>query len=186
MTGAKLIITLDDKGALAPLREMLAALDDDTPLLRSIGEYGLQSTQQRFVTQTDPNGAAWAPLSPAYLRRKRRNADKILTLRGHLRGTLAYQVASHAVLIGSPRTYAAIHQLGGDINIAARSQHAFFRQGADGAVGRLFVKESKSNFAQRISIAAYTFRMKARPFLGVSAADRDAILALAQRHLTGD
>lgn len=183
MAGGKFIITYDDQGALSEVRRILGALDDDVPLLRAIGEYGLQSTQGRFSSQVDPDGVAWAPLSPSYQRRKHRNADKILTLRGYLRGTLAWQLAPHAVMWGSPLRYAVAHQKGMDIQIAARSQQVFFRRNAGGEVGRLFTKKSRSNFAQHVTIAAHTIHMTQRRFLGLSTTDREEILDLAERHL---
>ena len=91
------------------------------PTLRTIGEHMLDTTRARFDTQTTPDGAPWAPLDPRTARRKKKNADKILTEEGELRGSLAYRVGSDELLVGSPEKYAATHQFGdASRNIAAR------------------------------------------------------------------
>ena len=59
---------------------------DATPLMRDIGEHVLNTTRDRFDSQTDPDGNP--PLSDNTRRHKKRNADKILTLDGDLRGNL--------------------------------------------------------------------------------------------------
>lgn len=84
------------------------------PLMRQIGEYLQESIQDRFKKQIAPDGTSWQPLSPGYLKRKHRNADKILTLRGYLRRYIQYQVeTAGSVSVGSNSVYAAIHNLGG-------------------------------------------------------------------------
>ena len=79
------------------------------------GEAFVDSTQERFNTQTDPDGNPWKPLSPGYIKRKKKNQDLILTLNGYLRKYIAHQVLSaNEVVWGSNRIYAAIHNWGGD------------------------------------------------------------------------
>ncbi|MGY0523026.1 phage virion morphogenesis protein, partial [Pseudomonas aeruginosa] len=85
-----------------------AALGDPSVLLQDIGELLLNIHRHRFRAQVSPDGTPWQPLSPAYLRRKRKNRDKILTLDGHLRNLLRYQVEGNELLFGSDRPYAAI------------------------------------------------------------------------------
>ena len=78
-----------------------------------------------------------------------------------------------AVLVGSNREYAAIHQFGGTIKHAARTATLHFRQNQrTGQVGNRFVRRSRSNFAQTANIGAYETQMIARPFLGISDEDR--------------
>ena len=114
------------------------------PALRDMGEHLLNTTRERFNTQAAPDGAPWAPLKPQTVRRKKKNADKILTEQGELRGSLSYHVGffSDELLVGSPEKYAATHQFG-----------------------------------------APSRNIPARPFLGLSAADRAAIERIARDHL---
>ena len=183
MAGANITYTLTTQGTLSALQAAADALGSPRPLMRDIGEALLHSTQDRFTSQTDPEGNAWAPLSPRYQRRKKYNASKILTLRGYLRNTLAFQADDTEVAVGSNRAYAARMHFGGEFEVQARQAHVFFRQGKAGDIGRLFVKKSKSNFAQEVTIGAHKIVTPARPFLGVSTADEKTILDIAEDHL---
>lgn len=135
MAGAQsaLDITLNDAGIQAELKQLAAKLNDLTPFFRDVGETLLNATRERFRRQTAPDGTPWAALSPAYAARKKRNKNKILTLWGHLRGTLVKQADKDSLRIGTPLVYGATHQFG---------------RGA----------------------------IPARPFLGLSADDRQALL----------
>lgn len=135
MAGAALEITLDDRELQAALRALLSRLGNLQPFFADVGETLLNSTRERFQTQTAPDGSPWAALSPRYAARKPRNRDKILTLRGYLRGTLTMLADAESLRVGSPLIYAASHQFG------------------------------------RPEI-----HLPARPFLGLSDADRDALL----------
>jgi len=135
MAGAALEITIDDAELQAALKTLLAKLGNLQPFFADVGETMLNSTRERFRSQTAPDGSPWAALSPRYAARKPRNRDKILTLRGDLRGMLTKFADAESLRVGSPLVYAATHQFG--------------RAGA---------------------------HIPARPFLGLSDADRDALL----------
>lgn len=191
MAGARLQIESTSPLVAQALRRAAAQLDDPTPLYRDLGEGLLPLTKRRFATQTGPDGRAWKRLSPRYQKRKPYNKDKVLTLRGFLGRQLAYQASAEGLLLGSNRKYAAIHQFGGEISIAARSQKAKFRIKANGArmsqadrgerfrnAGKLNVfakRSSKRAETRNVTIGAYKIRMPARPFLGVSTRDRQLI-----------
>jgi phage gpG-like protein len=148
-----------------------------------MGEHLMIVHRERFARQAAPDGTPWQALSPRYLRRKKKNKGKMLQLEGYLANTLRYQISPNELLFGSNRPYAAIHQFGGEIQIAARSQRAYFRQGKNGTVGNQFTQKKKSNFTQWVTLGAYTIRIPARPFLGTSDADNDALVAIALRHI---
>ncbi len=182
MAGATL--EFDAVAALAVVNEAAAGLADPAPMLRDIGEYLLIAHDQRFASQASPDGTPWQALSPRYLKRKKKNQDKILVLDGFLKNTLRYQVNNNELLFGTNRIYGAIHHLGGTIDIAARSQQAYFRQdGRSGNVGNLFVNKKRSNFAQWVTIGAYTIQIPARPWLGISDDENYAIAGIAMRYL---
>ncbi len=177
-TGASISITASDDQLLRNLQD-LADAPDTTPLMYRMGEYFQDSTQQRFATQTDPQGQAWKPLSPGYLKRKKQNASLILTLNAYLRRDIHYQVLeSDTVAWGSNRVYAAIHQEGGTIDQAAQSRRQRFHL-VDGKTR--FAGNRHENATERwVGRSAYQVEIPARPYLGVSASDNDEVLAIVQ------
>jgi phage virion morphogenesis protein len=116
MAGAAIAINVEinDREVVAALRRLLSAGADMEPVFRVIGERLLINTRSRFARQESPEGVAWAPLSPAYRARKKRNQDKILTARGYLHDTLRYQASATGVELGTDRIYGATHQFGRD------------------------------------------------------------------------
>ncbi|MFV0678997.1 phage virion morphogenesis protein [Ottowia sp.] len=109
-----------DTSGLEPLAARLRGLAtmDTAALMPRIGEHLLASTRKRFSTETAPNGAPWAALK--HPSRKKHKKDKILTLRGFLRGSgLRYQPEKRSVAVGTNLIYGATHQFGRD-NIPAR------------------------------------------------------------------
>lgn len=179
-------VTLEfaSQAVLTVITEAAEAMGNPDPMLRDMGEYLLIAHDARFASQTAPDGTPWQALSPRYQRRKRKNQDKILVLDGYLANTLRYQVGGGELVFGSNRPYAAIQHFGGTIQVAARSQQAYFRQDSKtGEVGNRFVKRKASNFAQWVSMGAYTIRMPARPFLGTSEANDYALVNIAMKYI---
>lgn len=93
------------------LNRLLKQGSDLEPALRDIGEYLLESTQQRFIDQQAPNGEPWDPLSPKTLAKKKRQ-DRVLIETGTLVDTLHYQLGVNQLTLGSNMEYAATHQFG--------------------------------------------------------------------------
>lgn len=182
MSGATL--QFDSQHVLAAITAAADALGSPDPMLRDIGEYLLIAHDARFSSQSAPDGTPWQALSPRYLRRKRKNQDKILVLDGYLKNTLRYQVGGGEVAFGSNRPYAAIQHFGGVIDVAARSQQNYFRQGSNGEVGNRFVRKRSSNFAQWATMGAYKIRIPSRPWLGTSEADDSELQMIALRYLS--
>jgi len=172
MAGAQTVIDIDinDAEIQAALNQLAAKLGDLTPFFKDVGETLLNSTRERFRTQTAPDGTAWAALSPAYRARKPSHKDKPLTLSGVLRGTLTKQVDKDSLRIGTPLTYGATHQFG-----AAK--------GSFGTVTATINAYSRRTKTGSTTVKAHTRRMSvpwgnipARPFLGLSAEDRNDLL----------
>ena len=180
MTGTHINVSVELAEVRAMLDRMGQAGADD--LMPRIGEYLLKSTQGRFKTQKAPDGTPWEKLDPAYARRKKYNKDKVLTLRGYLRSNIRYQVTGPAeVEVGSNSEYAAIHQLGGTIQIGARNATVRYRSVA----GRVLFagKKHKRVTERQVTVPAHQITMDARPFLGVSAEDDKRIQAIAAEWL---
>lgn len=149
MAGAR----FDGTAAIEHLSGLVDAINDPSPLLAELGEYGLRSTRARFKTQTAPDGTAWAALQPWYQKDKRRNKNRILTLNGYLRGQMTWQlVGDRTVEIGSNLPYAAVHQFGATIKPRAAKVLIF-----------------RGHAAKSVTIPA-------RPYLGLSDEDRSEIV----------
>ena len=149
MAGAR----FDSTAAIEHLSGLVDAINDPSPLLAELGEYGLRSTRARFKTQTAPDGTAWAALQPWYQKEKRRNKNRILTLNGYLRGQMTWQlVGDRTVEIGSNLPYAAVHQFGATIKPRAAKVLMF-----------------RGHVAKSVTIPA-------RPYLGLSDEDRSEIV----------
>jgi len=112
MAGVKLEIEVNDEVVRLALERLVEVGGNLEELWQDVGEHLLNTTRERFSAQQDPEGEDWQPLSERYLARKKKNKDKILTLDGYLRSTLAYQVEPHKLLVGTNRVYGATHQLG--------------------------------------------------------------------------
>jgi phage virion morphogenesis protein len=107
MAGTNIRIELDTKKASKAVSAAAEALDNPAPMLREVREYLTRSHRQRFKSQTEPDGSPWAPLSPRYKKRKKRNKNKILTLSGILSGTLRGQIDEEGLLFGTNRIQGA-------------------------------------------------------------------------------
>ncbi|MBF0139803.1 MAG: phage virion morphogenesis protein [Magnetococcales bacterium] len=125
------------------------------PALKEIGEHMVESTQDRFDAEQDPDGRTWAPLAEATKKRisefngkTPRGGEHILRDSRYLRQSITYQVAGDELRVGTIAVYGAIHQLGGEAGPTAH----------------------------RVSIPA-------RPFLGVSDADQEYALEVIRDHL---
>ena len=131
---------------------------DLSPAMRDIGEFLMQSTKDRFAEEEDPEGNTWHPLSDATKAKKRRNIDKILTQDAYLRNVV-YQAEGNSVRIGSPMIYAGTHQFGAE-------------RGSFGSTGR----GSPIPWGD----------IPARPFLGLSDDDRDAVADIIRRFIIAE
>ena len=191
-------VQVDDAQVRAALAALSARMGDLSPAMRSIGQTLVAATDLAFRSQKDPWGQAWKPLAASTLRGRRKGkgsgSDKILRDTGRLQNSLNYRpgvtVGKDWVRFGTNVAYAAIHQFGGSIDVAARNATVYFRQNKrTGEVGNKFVKKGRSNFAQDVTIGAHKITIPARPFLPVRAggdlpADtRDDVLDILRRYL---
>jgi phage virion morphogenesis protein len=155
MAGAFIGLDVFDRPVLEALQKLARSGSDLRPAFEHIGEHLKVSHMDRWAKAESPDGQKWAPLSATTIALKKKNADKILVLNGHLRDTLRYQSSSHSLEFGTNRIYGAVQQFGA-------------KAGAFGAYrGR----------------AIPWGDIPARPYLGVSAEDETEILAILADHL---
>lgn len=105
-------IEWDDRRITQALRDLQNAVGDLTPAFIEIREHLIESTKQRFVSKTAPDGTPWKNNSDVTIDRKGRN-DPLNNL-----GTLGEQIAGeiidgHTLEVYSDRDYAAMQQFGG-------------------------------------------------------------------------
>jgi phage virion morphogenesis protein len=121
-----------DKQAIKRLSLLAQRASNLAPALRSIGEYMLGQTRDRFDSSTDPEGKAWKPLAESTIRAKERSRNRkqkrgakrllkktranptdILKDTFLMRDSVVYQIEGRGQLaIGSPQRYAKFHQMG--------------------------------------------------------------------------
>lgn len=187
-------ITVKDEKVRQTLQRLQQIDGQTTDLMSQIGESLQESTEKRFKTQTRPDGGKWQSLNPIYQKIKHRNKDKILTLRRHLRQSIRYQVqGANAVAIGTNLEYAAIHQLGGEIDMPSRQRTIRHRTTAGGQLLRQSEHKNLAVFAGKrhrrfretsIMTSAYKVKMHARPFLGLSEQDNTRVNRIIRNWIT--
>lgn len=170
-------VEIDDRQIRAVLNRLSAAAGKLRPAMQSIGELLAETTRRRFAAGHGPDGAPWAPNSEVtvlnYLRQRGGSfkKDGSLSKRGQrasaakkpligeshrLSTEIHYQAADREVRIGSSLAYAATQQFG-----ARKGQFGAGRHGRPLPWGDI----------------------PARPFLGISSSDEDAVLRLLHNHL---
>lgn len=182
MAGTRITAEVNDREVL----DMLArqAQPPGSDIMNRLGEYLQASTQDRFKTQTAPDGTPWQPLKARYARRKKYNHDKVLTLRGYLRSGIRHQVTSDTTVdVGANLAYAAIHQLGGTIDMPERQATVRYRSVA----GRtLFASRKHKRATERqVNVGKHQVEMPARPYLGISQADDQEIREIIRDWVVG-
>lgn len=185
MAGITFEIEIPEAEIRAGLGRIIDRLERPLPLYRDIGQHMADSTRENFRRETSPAGVPWARLRPATLRgraRQRLSLDGILRARGRLLNSLNVRTTTEGVSIGSPIPYAAIHQLGGEIERQARTQTIWRKQRKDGSFEAKFRKRKlKTSVASEHEVAAHSIRIPARPYIGVSDDDRAAIIEIARK-----
>lgn len=172
MAGIGMEVTFNDGAVLDALGRLEAGMNDTTPLMRQIGAYGVRSTQERFMTETAPDGSRWAELNPAYAELKGPGRN-ILTGDGYLKDTMHFDASAREVSWGSPMIYSRVHQFGA--TISAKGKPLTFLLGNVGSSGLVPV------FLVRVR----SVTIPARPYLGVNGEDREEIEALAGDYIRG-
>lgn len=166
MTGAVLSISMSvmDADVRRGFRRLEGLMGDTTPVMAAIGVGLVGSTHQRFITQTDPDGQAWAALNAGYRATKRNT--RILTESGRLRDSINARPERDMVSVGTNVIYAAIHQFGGTIEPRSAT-HLWFRIGGD-------------------LIRADSVTLPGRSYLGISADDEvmigDVVFYFVERY----
>jgi len=171
--GLKITVAIDDREIQAALKRLVKATGDLTPAMKNIGEYMVQATEQRFDSETGPDGQKWPEVSAAT--RERKKHPKVLTESHRLRGSIHPEAGKDSVEVGTNVPYAAIHQFGfyGQVNIPAHTR----------LIKTAFGQPLKHPVWARIEPYTLQQNVPARPFLGISEADKEEILTIIEDHI---
>lgn len=163
----EIIITVDGADAIRErLREISARTSNLSPILKAIGDRIVEQTKRRFEAGgPSPFGTAWAaPKTPNPKR------VRTLTVTGHLRDSIrAQMMGRNAVMVGTDKEYAAIHQKGG-------------RTAASVILPRR-AKALKTPYGLFKKVNHPGSVIPARPFLGVSAENSTEILGMINDYI---
>jgi len=190
------VIRIDvvDTGVQAALRALQQRVGNLQPAMKEIGLALTESTRLRFKESKDPQGNPWKPLSKITLQnramrlmqrlhdkgklRTKKGKVRLPVMRqiynigkngmplldtGRLRNSITYNADKNSVSVGTNVVYAAIHQFGGETYLNMR---AMAKDGDQWHKGE-----------------AHTHRIPARPFLGLSASDRDEVIDILRRRI---
>ncbi|HAG2521310.1 TPA: phage virion morphogenesis protein [Salmonella enterica] len=176
-------IEIDTTGFEKSLNRLIKGLTQRKPLMQTLAMHMLFAVEKNFQQQGRP---AWAGWSPRYAREaSRRGQTNILQCSGRLAASITPASDNDTARVGTNVKYAAIHQEGGNIHIAARSQQAYYRQYKNGSVGSRFVRKGRSNYSEWHTLPEYNITMPARPFLSLEDSDNAAMEDSVQRYLRG-
>lgn len=160
MSGISMQIRVSDAELRAAMGRLMRFVRDPEPALKTVGEALITSTQERMRAERSPDGTGWPALGAEYAASKK--SGGMLVESGRLIGSFSRKVDGPRLTVGTNVIYAAIHQFGGTIRPKHRSLLRF-------RIGR------RQTFARQVTIPA-------RPFLGISAEDRDEIEEIFQDH----
>ncbi len=153
---------LKEDGVAEVLGRLAASLTDLRPVMTEIGEAAVETTEQRFRQGVDPEGRPWAPKSPATLAayaRRGKTAPRPLWGPGddvHLAESIFYEAGSDWTEIGTNKIQSAVMQYG-----AAKGAFGATKRGSQIPWGDI----------------------PARPYLGISEADRTNIAEIVEEWL---
>ncbi|MBH9981806.1 phage virion morphogenesis protein [Bartonella sp. B10834G6] len=138
------------------LDHLLERAKDVSGALALVGEALLETTFERFSTQTDPAGNKWQPLSEL-TKKLRGSSSPILNRTGRLKGSIVYQVDGNILKLGPNTIDAAVHQFGA--TIVPKDKKAL--RIPTGGEGGLFIKKAV---------------IPSRPYIGFGEKDEQAAL----------
>ncbi|TCP88920.1 phage virion morphogenesis protein [Rhizobium sp. PP-CC-2G-626] len=180
-------VRVDDEQVFHALDRIEKATENRLDAENAIAGYLVTSTQRRFEKSVDPDGKPWKRLKPRTAAKRINGAprgyDNILRVTRRLEQSIFSQVEDHEIRIGTNVVYAAIHHLGGTIEMPERDQTIYqhYDKKTD-TFDQRFRKRGRSNFARDVKVGAHKIVMPARPYLGIDDADRKEITAIVEDH----
>lgn len=166
------------------LSRYVAKLNNTKPLMKMISQDMLAIVRENFDKEGRPK---WTPLAKSTIRQRRKKGHwpgKILQRSGQLLRSIIPSSDNNSAVVSTNKAYAAIHQYGGTIPIAARTKTIFHRTDAKGNFLKqkgndkllVFAKSShKRKSAFTFGQRRYNINIPARPFLHIPDNDLEQI-----------
>lgn len=146
-------IEVDDAEVRAAFAKLVKEGEDVPSYLAAIGGVLVSAIKLRFQAGSAVDGTPWAPVL--------RGGQPLRDTGTHLMNTTNYRVDGNAVLVGVAPRWAAVHHFGGTIR-AKIAPWLLFKIG--------------NRWARKKEVT-----IPARPFLGISNEDKDAIMDVLSR-----
>lgn len=165
-------VRLDSARVLDVLAAVTAGARNPAPLYKAIGEDLVASTKGRFATSTAPDGSRWAPNSQATFEAYLARFSNTTRKDGRLNTKGAGVVMGKRPLVGQSRQLAQqiFYQVTGNgLEIGSPMEYAAMQQFGG----------TKADFPHLWG------DIPARPYLGLSSQDEDAIVSEALGYLDG-
>lgn len=170
----KLAITIDDAAVQAAFRRFTEFGQDASPMFAEISEHLLESTQKRFATSTGPDGTPWVKLKDGSGRRP-------LVKSGTMRDQIFPSHGKNYAEINATAMQALWHQEGTDPYVILPKKGKALSFGAPMSV---FSGPSKGKVVGSTTVRKVNHPgLPARPFIGLSNDDRQAIGDIATAYL---
>lgn len=185
--------SIDAQLATDTLGRLERAAGNPEGAYHALGAHFVFSTQRNIEMETAPDGSRWPRLSPRTAEKRvdkgQRGYGQMLRVKNRLYFSIAYQVLPDGVEWGSNVEYARIHQLGGVITMPPRQGKVTLkrirRQG--GGIRSRFARHGAKGGEERlVSIRGHQIRIPARPYLGISAADRQEAPEIIAEYLRSE
>lgn len=176
-------IKYDDRQVRAALNRLIQAGNDLSPAMKAIAGHLEAGVEQSFAKQAAPDGAAWAKLKPSTVKRRKKKgkgATPILEQDGDLLRSITSDYNAASAVAGTNLVYAATHQFG-----AKKGEFGSYT--LERKIGGRRLTGTRASLAGTLGIAQQVpvpwGDIPARPFLGVSDANRENILDTITHHL---
>ncbi|MDW7643443.1 MAG: phage virion morphogenesis protein [Desulfuromonadales bacterium] len=165
--------SIDDRDLREMLRRLARAARDMSPAMKNIGEHLVQATEERFRTETGPDGQKWADVSEK--RKARKKHPKILTESLRLRQSIHPEASKDKVVVGTDVPYAAAHQFGfsGQVQVPQHNRR----------ITKVFGKKLKFPVWGTVNPFSFQQEIPARPFLGIDEDDQEEIRGIIEDHI---
>lgn len=176
MPGALIEIRADGDSAISKALSLYADVEErQSRLYERMGAKLVDNIRRRWEVGEGLYGK-W-PLSVRVMRQ----GGTTLRKNSRLLDSITSNVLPNGFEAGTNVEYGAIHHFGGEIKHEARQSTVYFRQNQKtGVVGNRFVRQTRSNFAQDVTIGAYTVKMPARAWLGLTIDDEQDLLNIVE------
>jgi phage virion morphogenesis protein len=161
------------------------------PAMKAIAGIMHDSVEENFAQQGRPRWAPWSNSTKRYRNRVKKLNGKILQLSGQLAASISSESSDVKAIVGTNKDYAAIHQFGGTIEKAARSDLLGRNRKTKGKNKGRFAKGNSGSangvgglsYSGQMSFKAHSIFIPARPFLGFQPQDITESENILKRHL---